>query len=85
MKQQQRKALALAAVLALSAFQATAQSSAGTRGAQAFQDMGYRDIPSLHAALYDGRLRFERRTVAALAEGTVHSLNSYQEPRFGIK
>jgi IMP dehydrogenase len=53
--------------------------------AQAFQDMGYRDIPSLHAALYDGRLRFERRTVAALAEGTVHSLLSYQEPRFGIK
>jgi IMP dehydrogenase len=53
--------------------------------AQAFQDMGYRDIPSLHAALYDGRLRFERRTVAALAEGTVHSLYSYQEPRFGIK
>jgi IMP dehydrogenase len=53
--------------------------------AQAFQDMGYRDIPSLHAALYDGRLRFERRTAAALAEGTVHSLYSYQEPRFGIK
>jgi IMP dehydrogenase len=52
---------------------------------QAFQDMGYRDIPSLHAALYDGRLRFERRTVAALAEGTVHNLHSYQEPRFGIK
>jgi len=52
---------------------------------QAFQDMGYRDIPSLHDALYDGRLRFERRTVAALAEGTVHSLYSYQEPRFGIK
>jgi IMP dehydrogenase len=53
--------------------------------AQAFQDMGYRDIPSLHAALYDGRLRFERRTTAALAEGTVHNLYSYQEPRFGIK
>jgi IMP dehydrogenase len=52
---------------------------------QAFQDMGSRDLPSLHAALYDGRLRFERRTVAALAEGTVHSLFSYQEPRFGIK
>jgi IMP dehydrogenase len=52
---------------------------------QAFQDMGYRDVPSLHAALYDGRLRFERRTAAALAEGTVHSLHSYQEPRFGIK
>jgi IMP dehydrogenase len=53
--------------------------------AQAFQDMGCRDLPSLHAALYDGRIRFERRTVAALAEGTVHSLFSYQEPRFGIK
>jgi IMP dehydrogenase len=53
--------------------------------AQAFQDMGYRDVPSLHAALYDGRLRFERRTVAATAEGTVHNLHSYQEPRFGIK
>ena len=37
------------------------------------------------SALYDGRLRFERRTVAALAEGTVHSLFSYQEPRFRIK
>ena len=24
-------------------------------------------------------------TPAALAEGTVHSLHSYQEPRFGIK
>jgi IMP dehydrogenase len=57
-----------------------------TKGlSQAFQDMGYADIPSLHTALYEGRLRFERRTVAALAEGTVHSLYSYQEPRFGIK
>jgi IMP dehydrogenase len=52
---------------------------------QAFQDMGYRDVAALHAALYDGRLRFERRTSAALAEGTVHSLYSYVEPRFGIK
>jgi IMP dehydrogenase len=52
---------------------------------QAFQDMGYQDVPSLHAALYDGRLRFERRTNAALLEGTVHSLYSYVEPRFGIK
>lgn len=52
---------------------------------QAFQDMGYRDIPSLHEALYDGHLRFEKRTVAALAEGTVHSLHSYKEPNFGIR
>jgi IMP dehydrogenase len=53
--------------------------------AQAFQDMGYRDIAALHEALYDGRLRFEKRTVAALAEGTVHSLHSYKEPHFGIR
>jgi IMP dehydrogenase len=47
--------------------------------------MGYRDIPGLHEALYDGRLRFERRTAAALVEGTVHSLHSYQEPQLGIR
>ncbi len=52
---------------------------------QAFQDMGYRDIPSLHSALWDGRLRFERRTPNAAAEGSVHSLVSYEVPRFGIR
>ena len=52
---------------------------------QAFQDMGFRDIPSLHTALYDGRLRFERRTPAGAQEGSVHSVHSYVEPRFGIR
>ncbi|MCC6445827.1 MAG: IMP dehydrogenase [Armatimonadetes bacterium] len=52
---------------------------------QAFQDMGYRDVPSLHEALYSGELRFERRSPASQAEGTVHSLYSYREPKFGIK
>jgi len=52
---------------------------------QAFQDMGYRDIPSLHKALYEERLRFEQRTQAAQVEGTVHSLFSYREPKFGIE
>ena len=52
---------------------------------QALQDMGYRDIPSLHSALYDGRLRFERRTPAGTQEGSVHSVHSYVEPRFGIR
>lgn len=52
---------------------------------QAFQDMGYRDISSLHKALYQESLRFERRTPAAQAEGTVHSLFSYREPKFGIE
>ncbi len=52
---------------------------------QAFQDMGHRDIPSLHAALWDGRMRMERRTPNAAVEGSVHSLVSYQQPRFGIR
>jgi len=52
---------------------------------QAFQDMGYRDVPSLHHALWEGRLRMERRTPNAAAEGSVHSLQSYQVPRFGIR
>jgi len=52
---------------------------------QAFQDMGYRDVPSLHAALWEGRLRLERRTPNAAAEGSVHSLVSYEQPRFGIR
>ena len=52
---------------------------------QAFQDMGYRDVPTLQKDLYAGKLRFEHRTAAAQAEGTVHSLFSYREPKFGIK
>jgi IMP dehydrogenase len=52
---------------------------------QALQDMGYRDIPSLHHALWEGRLRLERRTPNATAEGSVHSLVSYETPRFGIR
>lgn len=52
---------------------------------QAFQDMGSRDIPALHSAIYEGRLRFERRTPAGAQEGTVHSVHSYVEPRFGIR
>ncbi len=52
---------------------------------QALQDMGYQDIPSIHSALWDGRLRLERRTPSGAAEGSVHSLVSYQTPRFGIR
>jgi IMP dehydrogenase len=50
---------------------------------QSFQDMGYRDVTSLREALYSGKLRFEHRTAAAQAEGTVHSLHSYSPPKFG--
>jgi IMP dehydrogenase len=52
---------------------------------QGFQDMGMRSVPELHEALYSGRLRFERRTSAAQEEGSVHSLVSYREPRWGIR
>jgi IMP dehydrogenase len=52
---------------------------------QALQDMGYCDVPSLHTALADGRLRVERRTPNATVEGSVHSLVSYETPRFGIR
>ncbi|MCE5199122.1 MAG: IMP dehydrogenase [Armatimonadota bacterium] len=50
---------------------------------QSFQDMGHQSVTSLREALYSGNLRFEHRTAAAQAEGTVHSLHSYSPPRFG--
>ena len=50
---------------------------------QAFQDMGARDVAAARDALYSGRLRFEQRTSAAQAEGTVHSLYSFSPPKFG--
>jgi IMP dehydrogenase len=50
---------------------------------QAFQDMGYRTVSELHEALYSGELRFEHRTPAAQAEGTVHSLHTFSPPKFG--
>lgn len=57
-----------------------------TKGlSQAFQDMGAKDLKTLHSRLYDGTLRFERRTAAAQAEGGVHSLHSYREPKLGTK
>lgn len=50
---------------------------------QAFQDMGFSNTSSLHSALYSGSLRFEHRTAAAQAEGTVHSLHSFNPPKLG--
>jgi len=44
------------------------------------QKLGYRDIPSLHAALADGEVRFEPRSASAQVEGTVHGLHSFKEP-----
>lgn len=45
-----------------------------------FQDMGIRSIPELHERLAKGRLRFEKRTVSAQAQGSVHGLHSFSAP-----
>lgn len=47
---------------------------------QSFQDMGIRSLKELHHSLHSGRLRFERRTISAQAQGSVHSLYSYTQP-----
>ena len=46
---------------------------------QSLQDMGLRDLPTLHRALDDGSLRFERRSLAAQREGGVHDLHSFTD------
>ena len=52
---------------------------------QAFQDLGRRDVSSLHKALASGDLRYERRSASAQSEGYVHSLMAYEEPVLGVK
>jgi IMP dehydrogenase len=52
---------------------------------QSFQDMGYKDIPALHAALYSGELKFERRTESAQLQGSVHGLYSYTKPAMRVE
>ncbi|MFC1707838.1 IMP dehydrogenase [Planctomycetota bacterium] len=49
----------------------------------AFQDMGCRDVATLHRRLAKGDLRFERRTQAAQVEGGVHGLFTYRDPQVG--
>lgn len=44
-----------------------------------FQDLGVRSIPKLHEELYNGQLRFERRTLGAQKEGGVHDLFTYSK------
>lgn len=47
---------------------------------QSFQDMGVKNIPALHERTYEGKTRFEIRSVSAQAQGTVHGLYSYSYP-----
>lgn len=50
---------------------------------QSFQDMGVKSIPELHAKMAEGKVRFERRSLSAQAQGTVHGLYSYSSPVMG--
>ena len=47
-----------------------------------FQDMGTKDIPTLHERLYKGMIRFEIRSASAQLEGGVHDMYSYKEPKY---
>lgn len=50
---------------------------------QSFQDMGVKSIPELHEQMAQGKVRFERRSLSAQAQGTVHGLYSYTSPVVG--
>jgi len=43
-----------------------------------FQDLGVPSLEELHNRLYNGRLRFQVRTLAGQLEGAVHSLYTYE-------
>lgn len=47
-----------------------------------FQDIGAQDLQILHQQLHDGTLRFVVRTNAAIREGGVHGLFSYEKKLF---
>lgn len=44
-----------------------------------FQDIGVNSVNELRTQVKSGDVRFERRTTAAQAEGSVHSLHSYEK------
>lgn len=50
-----------------------------------FQDIGQKNIPLLHKALYNHSLRFEKRSLAAQIQGGVHNLHSYTKPIIGAE
>lgn len=49
---------------------------------QGFQDLGARDVRAAWRRLYAGEQRLEARTSAALKEGNVHDMHSYEKQRW---
>ena len=47
-----------------------------------FQDIGARDLLTLHEMLHNETLRFETRSLSAQIEGGVHDTYSYKEPKY---
>ena len=48
------------------------------------QTVGCKTIPDMHNALNDGSLNFEERSHSAQREGSVHSLQAFTDPTFGM-
>ncbi|GAA5804819.1 inosine-5'-monophosphate dehydrogenase [Helicostylum pulchrum] len=46
------------------------------------QDIGYPSVATMKQAVYDGKVRFEKRTAAAQMEGGVHGLHSFEKKLF---
>ncbi|MEK7358887.1 MAG: IMP dehydrogenase [Planctomycetota bacterium] len=49
-----------------------------------FQEVGFKSIQELHKGIYEGTLRFEKRSPSAQVEGGVHNLYSFKEPHLGV-
>ena len=47
-----------------------------------FQDIGIKNVKTLHERLYSNELRFEIRSAMAQREGHVHDMYSFKEPQF---
>ncbi|KAI8982456.1 IMP dehydrogenase/GMP reductase [Mycotypha africana] len=46
------------------------------------QDIGYTSVKSMRDAVFEGKVRFEKRTAAAQMEGGVHGLHSFEKKLF---
>lgn len=54
----------------------------GTGVKHGLQDIGARSLDEVHARRRDGRLKFEIRSAAAIKEGGINNLHSYEKKLF---